>query len=54
MKAHPDLLRAIALNCLVAAHLHTKRQLVSTDVVKRTRAEDALAARIVLALRQVG
>lgn len=54
MKAHPDLLRAIVLNCLVAAPLHTKRQLVSADVVKRARAEDALAARIVLALSQEG
>lgn len=53
MKAHPYLIRAIVLNCLLAAPGHAKRQLDSKDLAKRTRAEDALAARIVVALNHV-
>lgn len=54
MTTHPDLLRAVVLAGLVAAPDHAKRQLVSRDFAKRSRAEDALAARIVVALSQVG
>lgn len=52
MAAHPDLIRAIVLASLVATPDHVKRQLVSKDSGKRARAEDALAARIVVALSQ--
>lgn len=53
MKAHPDLVRAIVLNCLVSTPEHAKRQLLSRDLTRRVRAEDALTARIVLALGQI-
>jgi hypothetical protein len=54
MNAPPDLLRAVVLACVVAAPDHTKRQLLSRDIAKRSRAEDALAARFMVALSQVG
>lgn len=50
MAAHPDLIRAVVLASLVATPDHARRKLVSKDVVKRTRAEDVLVARIVVAL----
>lgn len=50
MAAHPDLIRAIVLASLVATPDHVKRRLASKDAVKRERAEDQLAARIVVAL----
>lgn len=50
MAAHPDLIRAVVLASLVATSDHLRRQLVSKDLTKRTRAEDLLAAKIVVAL----
>ena len=53
MNAHPDLVRAVVLSCLVSMPEHSKRQLVSRDFSRRAKAEDALTARIVIALTQI-
>ncbi|MFI8667361.1 hypothetical protein ACIGGE_13090 [Qipengyuania sp. NPDC077410] len=52
MTAHPDLLRAVVLAAIVSTPDHSKRQLVSKMQGRREKAENALAAKIVIALSQ--
>lgn len=49
---HPDLSKAIVLAAIVKMPTHAKRQLVSAVPAKRERAEEVLAASIVVALAQ--
>lgn len=50
MSSDPALIRAIVLAALVKTPDRTKRQLVSKVEARRERAEEALTARIVVAL----
>ena len=52
MTVHPGLLQAIVLAAIVKLPDHAKRQLVSRVPERRQRAEEALAASVVLALAQ--
>ena len=52
MTAHPDLLQAVVLASIVSTPDHSKRQLVSKVRERREKAEQALAARLVIALLQ--
>jgi|TARA_R100001129_G_scaffold124319_1_gene86828 hypothetical protein len=52
MTAHPDLLQAVMLAAIVSMPDHSKRQLVSKAQERREKAEEALAARLVIALSQ--
>ncbi len=47
---HPDLMNAIVLAAIVKMPNHSKRQLVSTVQERREKAEDALAACVVVEL----
>jgi hypothetical protein len=47
---HPDLLKAIVLAAIARMPNNTKRQLASTVRERRERAEEALAASIVVEL----
>lgn len=49
---HPDLVHAIILAALVKLPDGTKRRLISKDAARRMKAEDAVAASIVVALVQ--
>jgi hypothetical protein len=49
---HPDLVHVIILAALVKLPDGTKRRLTSKDAARRTKAEDAVAASIVVALGQ--
>jgi hypothetical protein len=49
---HPDLVHAIVLATLVKLPDGTKRRLTSKDTARRAKAEDAIAASIVVALAQ--
>lgn len=49
---HPDLVRAIVLAAIVKLPEATKRQLVSKIPERREKAEDLVAAAIVVALAQ--
>ena len=50
MKMHPDLVKAIVLAAIARTPNHAKRQLVSTVRERRERAEEVLAASIVVEL----
>tara|TARA_R100001129_G_scaffold160778_1_gene125465 strand:- start:208 stop:372 length:165 start_codon:yes stop_codon:yes gene_type:complete len=50
MTMHPDLMNAIVLAAIVKMPNHSKRQLVSTVQERREKAEDALAACVVVEL----
>lgn len=52
MIMHPGLLQAIVLAAIVKVPDHTKRQLVSRVRERRHRAEEVVAANLVLALMQ--
>ena len=52
MTAHPDLLQAVVLAAIVSTPDHSKRQLVSKVQERREKAEEALTARVVIALSQ--
>jgi len=52
MTAHPDLLQAVVLAAIVSTPDHSKRQLVSKVQERREKAEEALTARLVIALSQ--
>ena len=52
MTVHPDLLRAVVLAAIVSTPDHYKRQLVSKVQKRREKAEEALTARLVIALLQ--
>jgi len=54
MTKHPELMKATVLAALVTAPDWTKRQLVSKDAARRERAEEVIAARITVALSQLG
>lgn len=49
---HPELMNAIVLGAIVKLPANTKRQLVSQVRGRRERAEELLAASIVVALSQ--
>ena len=49
---HPDLTHAIVLAALAKLPQATKRSLTSKDAARRTKAEDVVAASIVVALAQ--
>jgi hypothetical protein len=49
---HPDLIHAIILAAIVTLPENTKRQLVSKVPERRSRAEDAIVASILVALAQ--
>ncbi|MEO9659302.1 MAG: hypothetical protein ABJF09_02715 [Qipengyuania citrea] len=49
---HPDFMHAIILAHIVKLPENTKRQLVSKVPERRSRAEDVIAASIVVALSQ--
>lgn len=50
MSMHPELVRAIVTACLDTVPGTLRRQLLSKNEAKRTKAEDAVAAMIVVAL----
>ena len=50
MTMHHDLMKAIVLAAIVKMPSHSKRQLVSTVRERREKAEDALAACVVVEL----
>ena len=50
MTLHPDLMRAIVLAAIAKTPNHAKRQLVSTVRERRERAEEVLAASIIVEL----
>ena len=50
MKMHPDLVKAIVLAAIARTPTHAKRQLASTVREHRERAEEVLAASIVVEL----
>lgn len=52
MTMHPDLMKAIILAAITKTPDHAKRQLASTVQQRRERAEEALAASIVIELSQ--
>ncbi|MFI8667466.1 hypothetical protein ACIGGE_13630 [Qipengyuania sp. NPDC077410] len=52
MTAHPDLLQAVVLAAIVSMPDHSKRHLVSKVQERREKAEEALTARLVIALSQ--
>lgn len=50
--AHPRLVEAVVLAAIVNMPDHSKRQLVSKIPERREKAEEALAAKLVIALSQ--
>ena len=50
MTMHPDLMKAVILAAVTRMSDHAKRQLVSSVQKRRERAEEALAAGIVVEL----
>jgi hypothetical protein len=52
MNMHPDLLQAIILSAIVKLPEATKKQLTSSVLAKRERAEKLLAASILVAIQQ--
>ena len=50
MTLHPDLMKAIVLAAIAETPDHAKRKLVSTVRERRERAEEALAACIIVEL----
>ena len=50
MTMHPDLMKAIELAAIIRMPDHSKRQLVSMVQQRREKAEDALAASVVVEL----
>lgn len=50
MSVHPELARAIVTACLDQVPQNLRRHLASKDEAKRIKAEDAVAAMIVVAL----
>jgi hypothetical protein len=52
MTMHPDLLQAIILSAIVRMPEATKKQLTSSAQAKRERAEELLAASILVAIQQ--
>ena len=49
---HPDLLKAVVLAAIISMPDHSKRQRVSKIRERREKAEEALAAKLVIALSQ--
>ncbi|WP_341712138.1 hypothetical protein [Erythrobacter sp.] len=52
MRTHPELMKAIVLAAIVKLPVNTKRKLASQVPDRRERAEELLAASIVVALSQ--
>lgn len=54
MSMHPELVRGLVTACLDQVPQSLRRQLASKDEAKRIKAEDAVAAMIVVAIAKGG